>query len=132
VDYFGHGALSSLEYPIDLPSKYDNNQATHLDYQGMQTGNCQRDGASYPAKLYDESYKNAGFRAVVGSIADSDLHGLSSLATQFYTLWDGSLYGKTFGELFQATFNSPNLQNLSGRHPTAVYRRSRTLYTISR
>ena len=112
VDYFGHGALSSLEYPIDLPSKYDNNpRLPILIIKGCKTGNCQRDGASYPAKLlYDESYKNAGFRAVVGSIADSDLHGLSSLATQFYTLWGSSLYGKTFGELFQATFNSPNLK----------------------
>ena len=65
-----------------------------------------------------------------GSIADSDLHGLSSLATQFYTLWGSSLYsGKTFGELFQATFNSPNLKT-SQEGIQQLYIGDPALYTL--
>ena len=113
VDYFGHGALSTLEYPIDLPSKYSNSpRLPILIIKGCKTGNCQRDGSSYPSKLlYEESYKNSGYRAVIGSISDSELYSLSMLAHRFYTLWGGDMYGKTFGELFQATFNSPGLNN---------------------
>ncbi|MCO6461387.1 MAG: hypothetical protein J5I59_08280 [Saprospiraceae bacterium] len=111
VDYFGHGALSTLEYPIDLPSKYNNSpRFPILIIKGCKTGNCQRDGSSYPSRLlYEDAYKTTGYRAVIGSIADSELYSLSSLARQFYTLWGGDMYGKSFGELFRATFNSAGL-----------------------
>lgn len=111
VDYFGHGALATLEYPIDIPSKYSNNpRLPLLIIKGCKTGNCQRDGSSVPSKLlYEEGYKTTGYRAVVGSISDSELYSLSSLARQFYTLWGSTMYDKSFGELFQATFNTPGL-----------------------
>ncbi len=115
VDYFGHGALSSLEYPIDIPSKYTNDpRLPILIIKGCKTGNCQRDGSSIPSKfLYEDSYKTTGFRAVIGSISDSELYSLSSMAKQFYTLLGGELYGKSFGEVFQRTFNTPGLNTSS-------------------
>lgn len=115
VDYFGHGALTTLEYPIDIPSKYNNNpRLPLLIIKGCKTGNCQRDGSSIPSKLlYEDGYKTTGYRAVVGSISDSELYSLSSLARQFYTLWGSTMYGRTFGELFQATFNTPGLNTSS-------------------
>ncbi|MFZ1585520.1 MAG: C25 family cysteine peptidase [Saprospiraceae bacterium] len=122
VDYFGHGALASLEYPIDIPSKYSNSpRLPILIIKGCKTGNCQRDGSSIPAKfLYEDSYRNTGFRAVIGSISDSDLNTLSALARRFYTLLGGTLYGKTLGEVFQNTFNTPGL-NQSGESIQQLY-----------
>lgn len=58
VDYFGHGALASLEYPNNyLPSKYSNSpRLPILIIKGCKTGNCQRDGSSIPAKfLYEDN-----------------------------------------------------------------------------
>ena len=122
VDYFGHGALASLEYPIDIPSKYSNSpRLPILIIKGCKTGNCQRDGSSIPAKfLYEDSYRNTGFRAVIGSISDSDLNTLSALARRFYTLLGGTMYGKTLGEVFQNTFNTPGL-NQSGESIQQLY-----------
>lgn len=122
VDYFGHGALTSLEYPVDIPSKYNNSpRLPILIIKGCKTGNCQRDGSSIPSKLlYEDSYKNSGFRAVIGSISDSELYSLSNLARQFYTLWGGTMYGKTFGEIFQSTFNTPGL-NASSESIQQIY-----------
>ncbi len=115
VDYFGHGARNTLEYPVDIPSKYNNSpRLPILIIKGCKTGNCQIDGSSMPTRvLYEGSYKNSGYRAVIGSISDSDLYSLSSLARQFYTYWGNDYYDKSLGELFRLTFNAPGLNTSS-------------------
>jgi hypothetical protein len=109
LTYFGHANATALEYNLDDPSQYDNqNKYPVFLLLGCNAGNF----FNYnPARLQvketiSEKYLLAENRGAIACIAGTSLgvvNGLDTYASSMYTAMGKTHYGKTVGEIMQET-----------------------------
>ena len=110
ISFLGHSAVGTFDFSIDNPENYNNFGKYPLMFSlGCYSGNYHTSAIGVGESFCFLKDKGAlGFAATTYQGAASVLR---DYAAEYYSLLGSSMYGKTVGELFQATNNNVRTPN---------------------
>lgn len=105
ISQFGHGAVSTIDFSIENPDKFNNKDRYHLLMSyGCLTGNCHTAGGGLSEEyIINKDKGSIGFLATSGYAYPSNL---GAFGKNYYEIYGKEFYGKTVGETIHAALDS--------------------------